>query len=719
MAFPRKESAVPDDLARSVRQVSKLDLRCASMIKTPALVRSPKIHASLPMLLLAAALLGCLAPSRSALADGPRPLQPEDIGLLRIVGDPQISLDGSAVAYTVTTTDLAKDKRATNLWLVRWDGSENRALTTGDNKQAHPRWSPDGKTLAFLSGRSDEHEEDQLWLLPIGGGEAERFTEIKGGVEDFAWSPDSKRLVLVVHDPDPRDPDGHEKDKKTVPPIVIDRYQFKQDMEGYLTDRYRHLRLLDLGTRKIENLTDGKHDDVLPSWSPDGQEIAFVTKRGADPDRSENWDVYVIAAQIGAKERQLTTSPENDGNPDAECAPAWSPDGQFIAYLHGADPKKIEYGDTSLAVILAKGGEARVLAPALDRNVIQPHWSADGKTLCMLVEDDGAQMIERVALEGDAAPETVVGGRREITVFGMSSGGRIVALASTPESPYEVYAAENGNLRPLSKQNDGFLSQIKLARTEETKFKSGDGTEIHGFLVHSLDAPTDRKSPALLRPHGGPQSQYACAFNFEAQLFAAHGYAVILPNPRGSTGRGEKFGLAIYASWGAADVQDDLASVDDAVARGVADPDKLGVGGWSYGGISTNYLIASTTRFKAATSGASSANMLATFGTDEYIRDLQYELGPPWEDPQKWMAISYAFYHADRIKTPTLFLCGESDFNVPLLNSEQMYEALRVLEIPTELVIYPGQFHGLTVPSYIVDRYKRYLDWYAKWIGKE
>ena len=667
----------------------------------------------------AAVLLVWLAPVRPASADGPRPLQPEDVTLLRTVGDPQISPDGALVAYTVGTMDLAKDKRASNLWLARWDGSENRALTSGENKQTHPRWSPDGKMLAFLSSRTDEHEDDQLWLLPIAGGEAERVTEIKGGVEDFAWAPDSKCLVLVVHDPDPRDPEGHEKDKKTVPPIVIDRFQFKQDMEGYLTDRYRHLRLLDLGTRKVENLTEGRHDDVLPAWSPDGREIAFVTKRGADPDRTENWDVYVIDAQSGAKERPLTTSPENDGIPDAESAPAWSPDGQSIAYLHGADPKKIEYGVNTLAVIPAKGGEARVLTAALDRNVIQPHWAADGKSISVLEEDDGAQKLLRVPWEGDAAPETVVGGRREITVYGMSPNGHTVVLVSTPERPYEVCAVEGESLRPLSKQNDDFLTKIKIARTEETKFKSVDGTEIHGFLVHSLDALTDRKGPALLRPHGGPQSQYACAFNFEAQLFAAHSYAVILPNPRGSTGRGEKFALGIYGTWGAADVQDDLAAVDDAVARGVADPDKLGVGGWSYGGISTNYLIAATTRFKAATCGAGSANMLATFGTDEYIRDLQSEFGPPWQDPQKWLAVSYAFYHADRIKTPTLFLCGESDFNVPLLNSEQMYQALRVLEVPTELVIYPGQFHGLTVPSYLVDRLKRYLDWYAKWLGKD
>ena len=672
---------------------------------------------ALPLFL--AGLIVSLAPSRSVRADGPRPLQPEDITLLRTVGDPQLSPNGAFVAYTVGTMDLAKDKRATNLWLARWDGSENRALTSGEHKQTHPRWSPDGKTLAFLSSRSDEHEDDQVWLLPLAGGEAERVTEIKGGVEDFAWSPDSKRLALVVQDPDPRDPEGHEKDKKTVPPLVIDRFQFKQDMEGYLTERYRHLRLLDLGTHKVENLTEGKHDDVLPSWSPDGQEIAFVTKRGADPDRTENWDVYVIAAQTGARERQLTTSPENDGIPEASCAPAWSPDGQSIAYLHGADPKKIEYGVNTLAVIPAKGGEARVLTAALDRNVIQPRWAADGKSLTVLVEDDGARSLRRVALEGSTAREPLLDGRRDLTVYAAAPGGHMVALASTPECPYEVYAVDGGSLRPLSKQNDPFLAQIKLARTEETRFKSADGTEVHGFLVRALDAPTGRKGPALLRPHGGPQSEYTCAFNFEAQLFAAHGYAVILPNPRGGTGRGEQYALGIYGAWGSVDVQDDLAAVDDAVARGVADPDRLGVGGWSYGGISTNYLIASTTRFKAATSGASSANMLATYGTDEYIRDLQSEFGPPWQDPQKWLAFSYAFYHADRIKTPTLFLCGESDFNVPLLNSEQMYQALRVLNVPTELVIYPGQFHGLTVPSYQVDRLKRYLDWYAKWMGKE
>jgi dipeptidyl aminopeptidase/acylaminoacyl peptidase len=646
----------------------------------------------------------------------PRALKPEDFATLREVSAPNISPDGNLVVYIVKVADMEKDKRPGNLWLARWDGSENRALTFGNKGQSHPRWSPDGKWIAFISDREDENEVDQVWILSSGGGEAEKLTDVKGGVEDFAWSPDSKRIALIVHDPDPREPEKKEKEKKTVPPIVIDRLFFKKDVDGYLTQRYSHLQLLDLANRKIEPLTSGAHDDLLPAWSPDGKEIAFVTKRGDDPDRTVNWDVYVISAQPGAKERQLTTSPEADPNPDWESAPAWSPDGKTIAYVHGGDPKKIEYAVHSLAIIPAAGGEAKVLTEKLDRNVLQPRWSPDGKSILVLVEDDGTQPLVRVPANGGAL-EPVTTGRRQVTGYDVSRDGRIIVRASTSDRPYEIFAVEKGNLRDLTKQTEAFLKQFRLARVDETKFKSADGTEIHGFIVNPLDAPmAGTKAPALLRPHGGPQSQYTNEFDFEKQLFAANGYTVILPNPRGSTGRGTDFAMGIYADWGHRDVEDDLAAVDDAVARGLADPDRLGVGGWSYGGISTNYLIATTTRFKAATSGASISNVIAGYGTDQYILDYEDELGVPWKNPETWLRISYPFFHADKIKTPTLFLCGENDFNVPLLNTEQMYQALRSLGVPTGLVIYPGQNHGLKKPSYIIDRFKRYLDWYAKWI---
>ncbi len=660
-------------------------------------------------------LVSVLVATASLGAEPARLLKPEDFAGLRDVDEPNLSPDGTTVAYVVGTVDLEKDKQPHNLWLAKWDGSENRAVTFGLEAQSHPRWSPDGKWIAFLSSRADERENDQVWLLNAAGGEAEQLTKEKGSVEDFAWAPDSKRLVLVVKDPDPRDPEAKEKEKKTVPPIVIDRYQFKQDVEGYLTNHWSHLKLLDCTTKKVENLTSGAHDETLPAWSPDGKQIAFVTKRGDDPDRTENWDIYLIEAKAGAKEKQLTTTPEADAHPDWQSAPAWSPDGKTIAYIRGGDPKKIEYAAHGLATISVVGGEVKNLTAELDRNLAQPHWTTDGKSIFAVLEDDGAETLVRVPAEG-GAPVPVVGGRRAVTAYDVSRDGKVIARASTPERPFEIFAIDPNDLRCVTKQNDSWLAQFQLGASEETKFQSKDGTEVHGFLVHPPNEKRSAKAKTLLRPHGGPQSQYACAFDFEKQLFAAQGYLVVLPNPRGSTGRGTDYAMGIFANWGHVDVEDDLAAVDDAVKRGLADPEKLGVGGWSYGGMSTNYLIASTTRFKAATSGASISNSLAGYGTDQYIRDYDYELGKPWEHPEIWSRISYPFLHADKIKTPTLFLCGEDDFNVPLLNSQQMYQALRSLGVPTELVIYPGQFHGIRKPSYLLDRYQRYLAWYAKYL---
>jgi dipeptidyl aminopeptidase/acylaminoacyl peptidase len=601
--------------------------------------------------------------------------------------------------------------------MTSWDGKRTLQLTSRkEESESTPRWSPDGRYLAFISSRDDKKERDQLWLLDRTGGEARQLTNIDGGITDYVWSPDGKSIALIVLDRDPDDPPGDAKKDDDAPPkpIVIDRFQFKQDIDGYLGVRRQRLMLLDIATGKARRLTTGDFNEGLPAFSPDGSRIAFISNRDADPDRTYNSDLWLVRASGEAAEpTRLTTFAGSDNDLDTESYPAWSPDGRQIAYIQGGPVELFAYGTRHLAVIGAEGGTPRVLTASLDRNVSQPVWSKDGKSIDLLVEDDRTQWLGRVSALGGNVTR-IAGGRSVVESVDQLGRGRTAALVSDPSRPTEVYAIEGGKLRALSNQN-AWLSDVQLAAVEDTSFASKDGTEVHGFLLRPVNGPAGRV-PTILRIHGGPQSAYNYAFSPEWQLLAANGYAVVAANPRGSTGRGQDFGKAIYAAWGSVDVPDVLGAVDDAVARGIADPNRLGVGGWSYGGMLTNFVIASDQRFKAATSGASIANALAGYGTDQYIRDYEMELGKPWENMAAWLKVSYPFYHVDRITTPTLFVVGQNDFNVPALNSEQMYQALRSRGVDTKLIIYPGQFHGIKRPSFLRDRAQRYLDWYAKYL---
>jgi len=639
----------------------------------------------------------------------------EDVARMKSVSDPQVSPDGTWVAYSVRTPDLKEDRNTSDVWMTRWDGQESVRLTTSKDSETSPRWSPDGKYLAFLSSRDDDNDASQVWLLPRTGGEAEKVTEEKGGVEDFDWSPDGKRLVLVVSDPDPdaQADEGKSGKKTSKKPIVIDRYQFKSDGDGYLTKLRNHLSILDVATRKSEVLTTGNYDEELPAWSPDGKTIAFVSKRMDEADRTDNWDIYAIEPRQGAAPRALTTDARSDNQPDWGSRLAWSPDSRSIAYVQGGLDKLIYYGLHRLAVVPASGGAPKVLTADLDLNVLSPQYTEDGSAILFTLEEDQAIGLARIPAGGGPV-ERLVNGRQVVAGFSAAKG-HVAVQMGTAVRPNEIYAVEKGGPRQLSKQNDAWLAEVRLGAVEETKFKSKDGTEIHGFLVKPPEYVAGKRYPTILRLHGGPVGQFECSFEEEWAWFAANGYVVLAPNPRGSSGRGEKFQTAIYADWGNVDTQDVLASVDDAVARGIADPDRLAVGGWSYGSMLTNYVIASTQRFKAATSGAGSSNPLAAYGSDQYIREYEQELGPPWKNLDAWLRVSFPFYKADRITTPTLFLCGQADFNMPIVGSEQMYQALRSMGVPTELVIYPGQHHGIRKPSYVRDRLERYLAWYDKY----
>jgi dipeptidyl aminopeptidase/acylaminoacyl peptidase len=385
-----------------------------------------------------------------------------------------------------------------------------------------------------------------------------------------------------------------------------------------------------------------------------------------------------------------------------------------VAYLQGDETRFSAYNMNRLAIAPAAGGEPRIVTASLDRSVSGPYaWSPDGRSLYFTVADDRSVYVGRVASEGGAVQKIASGGR-VLSSLSPAPGGAFALLSATANQPAEVHALENGTLRRLSHENDALISELQLGATEEFTSRSKDGTEVHGLLVKPSGWEKGRKYPMLLLIHGGPNGQDEHSFSFDRQFFAANGYMVAAVNYRGSAGRGSAFQKAIYADWGGKEVVDLLGAVDHLLAEGLADPDRLGIGGWSYGGILTDYTIASDSRFKAAVSGASSALQLSMYGSDQYIVQYENELGPPWKSKDLWLKLSYPFFNVERIKTPTLFLCGERDFNVPIIGVEQMYQALKSLGVETQLVIYPGQFHGIVTPSYARDRLERYLVWFNR-----
>jgi dipeptidyl aminopeptidase/acylaminoacyl peptidase len=654
----------------------------------------------------------------------PRPITVDDLFQIREVSDPQLSPDAQSVAYTVKTLLLKEDKSEERIWSVPTNGGDAIPLTAEGVSSSHPRWSPDGKYLAFLSARNEG--KTQVWLLNRAGGEAQRLTGAPQDVDDFAWSPDSTRLVVILRDPSveelaeaktkdkAKDDDDKDKKPKTRKPWVIDRLQFKTDEVGYLDRRRAHLYILDLATKNLTQITSGDYDDAHPAWSPDSSLIAFASNRSKpDPDRTYNTDIWVVAANNtdkGAQLTQVTTNPSDDD------VPSWSPDGKFITYITQLDPRLFQYATHHVAVSPASGGAARVLTQAFDRNATEPRFAPDGSSIYFIADDDGTQILGRVAVNGGQVTRAVAG-RLMLYAYSLAKNGDIAAQIDMPDRPSEIYSqpAASNKLTRLTKTNDAFITQLKLVQPEYIQFKSKDGTAVHGYLYKPLDYTPGKKYPTILRPHGGPVWAYYAEFTHLAQLFAANGYAVLLPNPRGSAGYGENFAKVIFADWGNKDYQDDMAMVDYAIAQGIADPEKLGVGGWSYGGISTDFIIAQTQRFKAAISGAGEANNTSMYGHDQYQRDYETELGVPWEKHALYDKLS-PFYRVTNITTPTLFMGGDIDWNVPILGGEQMYQAMKSLGRETQLVVYPGEYHEFKAPSHLKDRLERYLAWYAHYI---
>ena len=639
-----------------------------------------------------------------------RALTIDDQFLMELVGSPRISPSAKRIAYTVSTTDYETNSSETRIWVVDRQGGDPIPMTGKGTSASSPRWSPDGRQLSFLSARNGG--KTQVWALDVvSGGEAKQLTEVERDVSDYEWAPDGRRLVLVLKDPaTERNPAAKTKAGADIPePWVIDRLQFKRDYVGYLDRRRDHLYTCDLATGEVVQITSGDYDDSQPVWSPDGKIIAFVSNRTENPDDNFDTNIWLVDADnhdMGAHLTQVTTNPGPDGSP------VWSPDGSSIAHITETDPAHAPYDIPKLAVI-EPGNQVMILTEGLDRGISSPMFSADGNSIYFQVDDSGERHLVMVPTGGGRVTR-VIQGPRAVGAVTIGDDGTIVALISEPHEPGNLYLREeSGGLRKLTYHNDQLLAGIHLAEVENVHFPSADGTEIEGFIFKPIGFQEGIRYPTILNIHGGPVSQYTYGWNYEAQLFAANGYLVVTTNPRGSSGYGKAFQMGIWQSWGKKDTEDVIAGVDHAIEIGWADPERLGVGGWSYGGILTNYVITRTQRFKAAIAGASGAHWVSSYGHDEYQRWYRLEFGNPWEPEARALFEELSPYNdVDRITTPTLWVGGKEDWNVPIIHAEMMYQAVKSMGREALLVVYPNMHHGISLPYYRRDLHERYLAWY-------
>jgi dipeptidyl aminopeptidase/acylaminoacyl peptidase len=666
---------------------------------------------------------------------GRRPITAEDIYQLRFVSDPHISPDGSRVAYVAAWVDPDDRTRyRSQLMLAPFDGSSPpRALTGGKFRDLAPRWSPDGCFLAFLSNR--EKETSQLFVLDLQGGEPRQLTSLKRGAGAPVWSPDGQHIAFAarVDIPDIAEQEGQSDEKGKSPRVkIITRVHHKGDGEGFYEALHRHLFVVDVDKPdEPKQITDGDWDDADPTWSPDGQLIAFTSSRERDRDLSILNDVWVVPGS-GGRARRLTR------HKGQAATPVFSADGSQIAYL--GHERGWTYGArTELLRVPVTGGDSvsvsgdfpdelgnAALSDARDPfAAAPPRFSADGRSLLALVSRNGDVEVVRFPL-ANGTPETVFGrAGSEVAAISVSRDGqRLAALVSDPTHPYEVVAFEDGQERVLSSENKAFLDSVELAPAEPLEFTSTDGQTIHGWLMKPIGFSERKKWPLVLEVHGGPETMYASSFMHEFQVLAARGYAVLYTNPRGSKGYGEAFAARIFADWGNQDAADCMAAVDTALSRYAwVDRTRLGVTGGSYGGFMTSWLVGHTERFKAAVSQRGFYNAASFYGTSDigpWFGD--YVFGGPVYELGALYAERSPLTYAPRMRTPLLLIHSEGDLRCPIEQAEQLFVQLRRIgKCEVEFVRFPEESHNLSRsgrPDRRVERLRRIYGWFDRYLQK-
>ncbi len=645
-------------------------------------------------------------------------MRPEDVYALTGVADPRISPDGTRIAYQVWWIDREANEYRGAIWITQLDGSgEPRQFTSGERRDGLPRWSPDGRWLAFTSNRGAEKTPPQLYVMPVDGGEPRKLTDAKEGVEAIAWSPDSTRIAYTMR---VRDPAYEEEDDAKRAPRRVTRLQYKLDSVGWTVDRRKHVFVVDLAGGEPRQLTegDGEHDD--PVWSPDGKRIVFTGLRG------ERWDVdlierlYVVDADGG--------EPEPLTGEDASCTMAsFSPDGSRIAYRYlpedGTYPR---HGQ--IAVMNADGSGARVLTSALDRQCApyplarEPLW--DGERIVFTVEDGGNVHLYAVAVDGSTTPELLVGGEQVIGLYD-ARDGRLAYTASTYTCPMELYAG--AEQRRLTDVTRSFTESRELVEAERFTAASRDGTRVDAWLVRPASFEEGKRYPVLLSIHGGPFTQYGTGFFDEFQVYAGAGYAVLFSNPRGGSGYSEAWGRAIRGpidgagpGWGTVDFEDLMGVVDTALARyEFLDDERMGVIGGSYGGFMTSWIVGHTKRFKAALSERAVNHLVSAFGSSDLFWVFERQFGGPMYDHvEEWLRMSPATYARD-IETPLLIVHSENDLRCSVEQGEHLFTLLRLLGKEVEMLRFPAESHELSrsgSPRHRVQRFEAILEWFGRYL---
>lgn len=630
-------------------------------------------------------------------ADGaPAAVDLDDLGAIESLGAPRLSPDGERVAF-------AYDGR---IRIVEADGGEPRPVTAGDATASTPRWSADGEWLYFLSDRSGSR---QLWRLPVATfGEARQVTDTAEGLDALRLSPGEGRLLRIVDGTDASAEDDDDKPQ----PWVITRRQYKQDSgDGYITQPpAEHVHVLDLDAEEGRRLTAGAFDDAEPAWSPDGKRAVFVSSRPEHPDAGYANDLWLVATTADGATQESANLRRLTDNERVKSDPAFSPDGAEIVYRSAADGV---YGNPQLRAVSVDGGEPETLAPDLDRRILDFAFGPDGDWIYFIYPDRGAQHLARLH-RANGEIQTLVDGRRLVTAFDVGADGVVVARITERAGSDDLYRiGGEGDLHRLTDLHGDFLDEHRLGRREKIRYTVEDGTEVEAFVTHPPGFDPEQRYPAILKIHGGPVGQVTWGYDFESQLLAARGYLVIEPNPRGSTGRGQAFVRAIERSWGVTDYPDVIGAVDRAIELGYADPERLAVTGYSYGGYMTNVVVTRSDRFQAAASGAGHSLIIANYGHDIWGKWYDWELGLPAENRAHYDRLSPLLDVAE-VTTPTLLLGGEDDWNVPILNSELFYQSLRTRGVETRLVVYPDSHHGGWPERFERDYWERVIGWFER-----